>query len=175
MYFSFGTIFSEIIFIRLALYGINWMEKQKNLVKWLEWITFIVVLVLAAGSFIAAARPHTAENVILDNHICRFVLGIMMSAVTPMHLPFWFGWSAVLFTKKILKPGKANYFFYILGAAIGTFSANCIFIYGGKIIVERLNSNQQLLNFIIGIIFMVTAIIQLVKIWMLKKRGDAGN
>lgn len=155
----------------MALYGVNWMENQKNLVRWLEWATFFIVLALAIGSFIAAGKTHATENVILNNHINRFLLGVLMSALTPMHLPFWFGWSTVLFTKKILRPGKAYYSVYIIGAAIGTFSANCIFIFGGKMIVDRLNSNSGVLNLIIGIIFFITAVIQLVKIRALRNRS----
>jgi threonine/homoserine/homoserine lactone efflux protein len=168
MNFSLGTIFTEMIYVGVALVGINWVRKQKKLFRWLEWITFIIVAALAIGSFIAATKQYESKNIILNNHMNRFVLGLILSAVTPMHIPFWFGWSTVLFTKKILQPIRSYYYLYIVGSGTGTFMANCIFIFGGKYIVEKLNANQYTLNWIIGGIFAVTAMIQLIKILLHK-------
>ncbi len=41
---------------------------------------------------------------------------------------------------------------------------NSVFIFGGKWIVEKMNTNQNILNYVIGGIFTLTAIIQLIKI-----------
>jgi hypothetical protein len=41
---------------------------------------------------------------------------------------------------------------------------NSVFIFGGKWLVEKMNANQNILNYIIGGIFALTAIIQLIKI-----------
>jgi hypothetical protein len=41
---------------------------------------------------------------------------------------------------------------------------NCVFIFGGKWIVSKMNGNQNLINWIIGGIFAVTAVIFLIKI-----------
>jgi threonine/homoserine/homoserine lactone efflux protein len=168
MYFSLGTILTEVVYVRIALIGINWIKKQKNIFRWLEWLTFVIVLLLAIGSFIAATKIHESKNVVLNNHMNRFVLGMLLSAITPTHIPFWFGWSTVLFTKKILQPEKSFYNFYIVGTAIGTFIANCIFIFGGKYLFEKLNTSQQTLNWIIGGIFLLTAILQLIRILLHK-------
>ena len=35
MYFSLGTIFTEMIYVRIALVGISWVKKQKNLFNFL--------------------------------------------------------------------------------------------------------------------------------------------
>ncbi|MDQ6842748.1 MAG: LysE family transporter [Bacteroidota bacterium] len=172
MYFSLGTIFIELIYVRLCLIGVNWLGKQKKLFRWFEWITFALILALSIGSFIAASKTHASQNVILDNNINRFLLGMFMSAITPMHIPFWIGWSTILFTKKILKADNSIYYIYIIGIGIGTFSANCFFIFGGKYIVQLLNTNQRIFNLVIGGIFAITAIIQLVKILWYKDDAD---
>ncbi len=164
MYFSLGTLMAEMILVRIALMGINWVRKQKIVFKWFEWITLIIIITFAAGSFIAATKDNGAKNIMLNNTMNRFALGMIMSALTPMHIPFWFGWSTVLFTKKILKPSKVYYNVYVIAIGCGTFLANCIFIFGGKLIVSKLNANQNMLNWILGAIFALTAVIQLFKI-----------
>jgi threonine/homoserine/homoserine lactone efflux protein len=131
----------------------------------------LIVVALAVSSFIAAAHPSgEAKNVILSNTKHRFLLGITMSAINPMQIPFWFGWSTVLFTKKVLLPRNDHYNIYITGIGLGTLIGNCIFIFGGRLMVDRLNTNQHLLNWIIGGIFALTALIQL---WRMFKKKPA--
>lgn len=168
IYFSLGSLSVEMIYVRISLVGINWIRKQKHIFKWMEWITVAIVLALAAGSFIAAMKPHEAKNVMLDNNIHRYFLGAMLSAINPVQIPFWFGWSTVLFNKNILKPRNDFYNFYIIAIGLGTLLANALFIFGGKFIVEKLNTSGNLLNWIIGGIFALTAVILIIKIMLHK-------
>ena len=93
-----------------------------------------------------------------------------MSVLNPVQIPFWFGWSTVLFGKKILMPRNDHYNSYIIGIGIGTFAGNLLFIYGGKLIADKINNNQHILNWIIGAIFTITAAIQ---IWKMMRKKDA--
>ena len=88
----------------------------------------------------------------------------MMSALNPVQIPFWFGWSAVLFSRKVLVPDRTQYYFYILGIGCGTFLGNCVFIFGGQYVAYRIENNQQALNWIIGGVFAFTAVLQLFRI-----------
>src|SRR5690606_19519678 len=94
-------------------------------------------------------------------------------AVNPVQIPFWFGWSTVLFSKGILKPSRKDYNFYITGIGLGTLAGNCIFIFGGKLLVEKLNNSEAYLNWVIGGIFCLTAIIQLIR--RLTQKGAVDN
>ena len=40
---------------------------------------------------------------------------------------------------------------------------NCVFIFGGNWMVQRIANSEQYLNWIIGAIFAITALIQLIK------------
>ncbi len=172
IWFSLGSLLTEMIYVRISLVGINWIRRQKVLFKWMEWITLGIVLALAAGSFIAATHEHHTKNVMLNNDMHRFFLGLLLSAISPMQIPFWFGWSTVLFQKNILQPKNSFYNLYIVGIGLGTLSGNCVFIFGGKYIVEKLNTNQNILNWVIGGIFALTAVIQLIRILTHKDAVD---
>ncbi len=169
LYFAFGCLLVEMLYVRISLIGINWVRKQVKLMKAMEWVTLFIILALAAGSFIAALRNGGGEqNVVLKNNLHRFVLGMMMSAVNPAQIPFWFGWSTVLFSKKILQPDNRFFNWYIVGIGLGTLLGNSLFIFGGKWLVQRISGAQQYLNWVIGGIFTVTAIIQFIKIRLKK-------
>ncbi|MBL7741675.1 MAG: LysE family transporter [Chitinophagaceae bacterium] len=167
--FSLGSLLAEVIYVRLSLVAMDWIRKQKRIFKILEWVTLVIVLALAFSSFYAALHPKMEKNVVLDSPLPKFVLGFVMSAVNPVQIPFWFGWSTVLFTKKILLPRSDHYNAYIVGIGIGTFIGNCVFIFGGLLIATKINDNQDILNWVIGGIFTITALIQIWKI--LKNRN----
>ena len=163
--FSIGSTLVEMIYVRVSLIGIDWIRKQQKLMKIMEWVTFGIVLALAIGSFIAAVKGgEHAKNPILDNDMNRFLLGALGCAINPVVVIFWFGWSTVLFTKKILLPVNSQYNSYIIGIGLGAFAGNCVFIFGGKFLYESIQNAQHYMHWFIGGIFTITALIQLYKI-----------
>ena len=170
--FVLGSLTVEMIYVRISLVGISWIQKQEKLMRVMQWVTFAIILALAAGSIAAALHPsEDAKNVVLQNNLHRTLLGMFMCAINPVQIPFWFGWSSVLFTKKILQPVNKQYNFYIVGIGLGTLMGNSLFIFGGKYLVQRINDSETYLNWVIGGIFSITAVIQLYKI--IKHKGAA--
>lgn len=171
MYFSLGSLLVEMLYVRISLVGIDWVRKQARLMKAMEWITLAIMIALAVGSFIAATKEGgQAKNIMLQNNMHRFLLGAFMCAINPVQIPFWFGWSTVLFTKKILEPVRSQYNSYIAGIGIGTLLGNAVFIFGGKWLVSKIQNSEAYLNWVIGGIFTATALIQL---WKIIKNKDA--
>ena len=164
MYFVLGALLVEVIYVRVSLVAMKWVMSHKNLFRWLEWISIVIILALAISSFVAASDPVVKKNVLLSGGIHRFWLGVLMSALNPVQIPFWFGWSTVLFTKKVLEQKNSQYNIYIAGIGSGTFVGNQVFILGGRFIVDTLNANQKVLHWIIGGIFLITAIILTIKV-----------
>ena len=174
MLFSFGSLLVEMVYVRISLVGINWIQKQQRLMDIMQWITFGIIVALACVSFYAALHtPANAENQgtnpYADINVNRFLLGMFLCAINPVQIPFWFGWSTVLFSKKVLEPINKHYNTYIVGIGLGTFAGNCVFIFGGKWLVGRIANSQQYLNWVIGGIFAITALITLYKILRKKK------
>jgi threonine/homoserine/homoserine lactone efflux protein len=162
--FSLGSLTTEVLYVRLSLIAMDWVRRQQWLFKLLEWLTLAIVVALAISSFYAAMHPKVEKNIILSSTLNRYLLGLLMCAVNPVQIPFWFGWSTVLFTKKVLVPKNSFYNMYIMGIGLGTLMGNLVFIYGGKLIANKINNSQGTLSLIIGGIFAITAVIQLYKI-----------
>ena len=171
IFFSLGSLTVEMIYVRISVVAISWIQRQKKLFTILEYVTLLIVLALAASSFYAALHPEVQKNVVLNSTLPKFLLGATMCALSPGQIPFWLGWSTVLFTKKILLPRNDNYNAYILGIGIGTFIGNCLFIFGGMLIANSISRNQYIVSWVIGGIFLATAVIQ---VWMMirRKKGD---
>ncbi|HMC99855.1 MAG TPA: LysE family transporter [Ferruginibacter sp.] len=165
LWFSFGSLLVEMIYVRISLVGIDWVRKQERLMKIMEWITLAIILAMAISSFIAAAKGGNKNgNVMLQNNMHRFLLGMFMCAINPVQIPFWFGWSTVLFSKNILEPKRDQYNSYIVGIGLGTLAGNSVFIFGGHWVANKIHNAQEYMNWIIGGIFAITAVIQLIRI-----------
>lgn len=172
-YFATGVALVEIIYVRISLVGMDWVRKRKNLFKWLDWIAIFIVAGLAVASFVAASKPQATHNAFISNHMNRFLFGLMLSAINPVQIPFWFGWSTVLFTKKVLEPNNKHYNFYIIGIGLGTVIGHSVFIFGGRLFAKTLEMNAHIVNYVVGGVFTITAIIQIVKILLHKGIADS--
>jgi threonine/homoserine/homoserine lactone efflux protein len=170
MEFSVGSLLAEVIYVRLSLVAMDWIRKKEFIFKMLEWITLAIVDILAVSSFYAAMNPSVKENVFLGSPLPKILLGFSMSAVSPAQIPFWFGWSTVLLSKKILLPVNNHYNSYITGIGLGTLIGNGLFIFGGRLIADKIKNSEQTLNWIIGGIFLLTALIQ---VWKMFKKKSA--
>jgi threonine/homoserine/homoserine lactone efflux protein len=173
IWFALGVAIVEVIYVRISLVGMDWVRKRKKLFKWLDWITVLIVVALAVASFVAAGKPQESHNAIIGNHIHRFLFGLMMSAINPVQIPFWFGWSTVLFSKKVLESNNKHYNFYIIGIGLGTLIGHSVFIFGGQLFAKTLERNSDIVNYVIGGIFSITAIIQIIKILQHKGIADS--
>ena len=94
----------------------------------------------------------------------RFFLGFTMSALNPVQVPFWFIWSTYLLSNGVLKPLEIQYNFYTIGIGIGTLIGLAIFIFAGKWLVNKLQASHRAINIAVGIIFVVSAVIQLYRV-----------
>jgi threonine/homoserine/homoserine lactone efflux protein len=172
-YFAIGVAIVEVVYVRISLVGMDWVRKRKNLFKWLDWIALLIVVALAVASFIAASKPQASHNAIINNQMNRFLFGLMLSAINPVQIPFWFGWSTVLFSKKVLESNNRHYNFYIVGIGLGTIIGHSVFIFGGQLFAKTLEKNANIVNYVVGSVFAITAIIQLVKILQHKGMADS--
>lgn len=164
-FFSVGAALVEVAYVRVSLVGIHWIRHRARLLHYLDWLAFGIVAALAISSFIAAAEPTgEGKNIILSANVHPFLLGLGMSAVNPMQLPFWFGWSTVLFGKGILKGHHTFFNWYIVGIGFGTLLGLAVFVIGGQVLVRKMNDHQQAINYGIASIFALTALIFLYKI-----------
>jgi threonine/homoserine/homoserine lactone efflux protein len=168
--FALGVLMVEMAYVRLTLVAMGWFRRNRKLLKWMEYATLAIILALAASSFYTAIQPDVRANPMLSNSINRFWLGASMSAVNPLQVPFWFGWSAILAGRGLLVREGNNYLSYIAGIGVGTFMGQSLFILGGKLLVDRLDAGQDMVHWILGATFLATGLVQSFR--MYRKRDE---
>ena len=174
--YATGSMVIEIIYVRLIMGFMQWIHARIKLFSILGTVTALILLVMAAASFYAAAHKQGISNALPVFSQYHFFYGAMLSAINPLHVPFWFGWSTVLMDKGWLLPEKNNYNIYVAGIGLGTMSGFAVFIYGGNYLVGVIKDKQYILNWMIGIILLVTSLIQLYKtIKQQREARECGN
>ena len=162
----------EMTLVRVALLAIKRLEALKRLLRVFGILTCLILLALAFSSLLAAYQmqmfraslPFAALNPILS--------GLLLSLINPLHLPFWMGWTAVLKSKKLLDDRRRSYTTFIAAIGIGTSLAFCIYGTAGRFLIHLLGSRQVLLNWIVGIALLITALVQLYKTFFKKPDVD---
>ena len=160
--YGLGIVLVEIIYLRLALTGMDWVVEHKVLFTIMGWITVIVFVGLGILALLMARKQtNEKKGLLLDNKMNRFLLGIVVSALNPAQIPFWFLWCTQLINSKLLLPTTAQFNLFTAGAGVGSLAGLAVYIHGGKWIITRLKTSNKGLNIFMGIVFILAGLFQL--------------
>jgi len=164
--FSLGVALIEVIYLRIALNSSGWILQNKTMFTYLSWATVILFFVLGVLSIRKALKQEKEKKgLLIDNKINRFLLGMMLSAINPMQIPFWFFWGTYFISNGTVKSTMIDFNTFTTGACIGTLSGQAIYIHGGKLLIKKLKASHKIINIIMGVVFIISAAIQLYKIF----------
>ncbi len=158
--FALAAIFVEVVMVRIALAVMNQLEKLTLFFRLFNWLSFLLVLSLGIASLVAAfeMKKFQASIPLTQHH--PFLAGFCLSLLNPLHLPFWMGWSAALKAKNVLTPSKKSYNVYVTAIGLGTFFAFEMYAFAGRLVINILKEQQQVLNWIVGATLLITALLQ---------------
>ena len=163
--YALGVALIEITYLRISLSGVGWLSSNPAFFAILQWVTVFVFTLLGCISFITALNaPPEKKGILIRNDWPRFVLGIVMSAINPAQIPFWFFWSSYLVSINLLANSSADFNCFTVGAGIGTLAGLALYIHGGKWLIKHFHISNKALNIFLGIVFLVSALLQLIKI-----------
>jgi threonine/homoserine/homoserine lactone efflux protein len=163
--FAIGVAIIEMVYLRLALTGMDWVVQHRRVYLGLGWLTVLLFLVLGMMAIISAKKQTTeSKALVLNNKLNRFVLGLSMSALNPVQIPFWVLWTSVMIQTKRLAVTSIDFNLFTIGAGTGTIAGLAVYIHGGKWLVQKIKASNKSLNIAMGIVFLLTALLQLYRI-----------
>ena len=165
--FSIGVAIVEVIYLRLGLNSSEWMMRNKALFNAMSWITVALFYLLGVLCIRKAIKQKEADKkgLLIDNKIHRFLLGLMLSAVNPLQIPFWFFWGTYFMHNGTVKATTMDFNLFTAGAGIGTLTGQAIYMYGGNWLIKKLKTSHKILNIIMGAVFIISASVQVYKIF----------
>jgi len=160
--YGLGIVLVEIIYLRLALTGMDWVVEHKQLFAIMGWLAVIVFIALGVLAFVMARKQtSTKKGLLLNNKMDRFLLGVVVSGVNPAQIPFWFLWSTQLLDSKLLMPTTGQFNLFTTGAGLGSLAGLALYIHGGKWLITKLKTSNKGLNIFMGIVFILAGLFQL--------------
>jgi hypothetical protein len=161
--FAVAAIAVEMGLVRLALIAIRRLERLAHFLRVFNLVSSGVLLFLAFSSLLAALEMQTFRATLPLSFLSPVASGFVLSLTNPLHLPFWMGWTTVLRSKKVLDDHPGAYATFISAIGLGTAAAFWLYGFAGGYLIRLLGSRQVLLNWIVGIALLITALIQLYK------------
>jgi threonine/homoserine/homoserine lactone efflux protein len=147
--FSLGASIVELIQIFSTFLAMHLLLKIPNLNSFMAFVSIPVLLYLGFKNF---NNTSNTEGGKLTNENA-FWQGVILSFANVLVYPFWLLWGNLFVQNAWLKPEPLPYFFFALGASLGTFAAFCAFILLGKVLWRRLQSVQYITNKLIAFAF----------------------
>lgn len=165
--FSIAGAIVEVTYLRIALNSSGWMMHNKMLFNYVSWFTVLLFFTLGFISIRKAIKQKEpkSKGFLINNNVNRFLLGLMLSVINPMQIPFWFFWGTYFIHNGTVKPTAADFNFFTIGAGLGTLSGQAIYIHGGNWLIRKLKASHKILNIIMGAVFIISASVQVYKIF----------
>ena len=159
--YMWGVVIVEMIYLRIALTGMNMVLQHPAVFNAIGWVTVAFFFILGIVSIRSAIIHHPEKkSVLLQNNINRFLFGMMLCSMNPAQVPFWVLWSSYLLEWKLLQATNIQFNIFIVGAGLGTISGLLTYIYGGNYLITKMNVSNKILNIVMGAIFFIASTAQ---------------
>jgi hypothetical protein len=162
-----GVIFVESFIIYFTLIFANQLVNNEKLMKIIDIFGVVFLLVLAYSFYSVPVGTTTSRN-FLEKYVSYppFLIGLILSSLNFLQLPFWTGWNLYLINGNYIKTKNFLKLYYLVGTLMGTFSGMIALVW----FLHSLSQNTEcfskyLMLVIIPIFFMVLAIVQGYKVF----------
>ena len=162
--FAIGVVITEVAYLIITVALADLILANRSVFGALQWLTVVLFILLAIGSFRAGWKNRPSANKIINNTMSGWLLGLIMSAVNPFQFPFWAGWLVYLMSHGIQPADALQKGAFAAGAGAGTMLALAIFIIVGNIIAPFLRKHYNIVQYTLGSVFAGMALLQMVKI-----------
>ena len=171
-WFVGGCTVVEMIYVWLSLLLMDRIMRHARVLKALKWVSLFLLLALSVNAFVVASKGGgNVPSLLEETGLHPFLAGIMLMSVNPVQIPFWFGWNTILYSRNILLSRRSHYTVYPFGVGLGSLLGSAVFIFGGQMLFGLLKDRQNILNWALGFLFLLFAIMQLRKIILESRSG----
>lgn len=162
-FYLFGVILIEFFVIYFTLLFAHTLAKNKKLTQYIEGFSVVFMFVLA-GIFYCSANATDSFSTTLN--YSPFVLGIVLSGLNFIQIPFWTAWNLYLLNGNYIEVSKTRKYFYVFGTVFGTFCGMLMLILSLHYFTSNVDfMAKYLVKIIIPAVFLGLGIFQAIKFY----------
>lgn len=154
-----GVVAIEAVVIAATLAFAKILSSSPGLLKGISWFSIIFLIVLAFVTWTSPEGSTLSQQFSPKGFVAAVFLGLTLSALNFVQIPFWLGWNLYLESNKTLSADAMSRTAYILSAIAGTFCGMLVLIFS----IFKLSGFSSLLrwfNVVIPLVFLMMAAIQ---------------
>lgn len=161
-YFSLGATIIELIYSAIAIKFIAFLLNNESVEIIIQIISVPVFIILAILYLrkeevdpVAAAEVKRSKS---------FYNGLFIGLVNPLQIPFWIAYGSYLLSNNWIQNDEELINVFIGGISLGTLVVLTLIAFLSKKIVSHLQLKTKMVNKIIGVVLIVLAVYQVIKI-----------
>lgn len=167
IFFLFGVIFVEMFVIYFTLIFVKQLVNNKKLMKIIDFFAIFFLLILGY-SFYASSNQTIEQQGILEKYALYspFLIGVFLSAINFLQLPFWTGWNLYLMNGNYISIVNKLKLYYIAGTLVGTFMGMLSLVLILNTLAQNTTSfSKYVIPIVIPLFFVILALVQMVKVY----------
>ena len=158
-----GVIIVEFFVIYFTLIFSKRLAGNARLTKYIEGFSVLFMFILAGVFYFGSNLKITISS---SFDYSPFVLGIVLSCLNFIQIPFWTGWNLWLLNGKYIEVSISRKYFYVFGTVIGTFCGMLTLILSLHYFASNVDFlSKYLMRIIIPFVFIGFGIFQTVKFY----------
>jgi len=163
-----GIVFSagaaSIVFVQasIALIFANYLNRHPEIIEKLKIAGVLVFFILSIFFFLQARKKFKAEGKNRKGNL--FFIGIFMSSINMLAIPFYLGLSTYLSAKEQIILEQPYISIFVLGAVLGAFMLFVTYVGLANTIVKKVHFIAKNINYILSVLFLILALLTLIKI-----------
>ncbi len=162
-----GVISVEVFVIYFTLIFAEQLVNNRKLLRFIEGFSVIFMFVLAYIFYASASNGTTPANAFNEyQNRTPYFVGLFLSALNFVQIPFWVGWNLYLLNGNWIKIDGTKKYFYVFGTLIGTFCGMLVLILSLHFLTSQTDFlAKYLMRIIIPLVFVGLGVYQGIQFW----------
>lgn len=163
--FSIGAAFVFAIQTLIATIFARYLSKHPDIIEVLQRVAFVIFVLITIYYLLLAKKQNTVETEFESkSKSSRFFQGMFLSSINVFPIPFQAYMTITFASFGWLTFDQSGITTYVAGAAMGSFVNLYVYIFFFDKINKKRETSQKTMNYIIGAITGIVAIITLISI-----------
>jgi len=151
-----GVIIIEFFVIYFTLIFAKRLAANKKLTKYIEGFSIVFMFVLA---YVFYSSANAKSDFSTTYNYAPFFLGIVLSCLNFIQIPFWTGWNLWLLNGQYIEVSGGRKYVYVLGTIAGTFCGMLTLILALHYFASNIDFlSKYLMQLIIPLVFLCLGI-----------------